>query len=154
MNQPVAKVVGAWVHVAEYVFGLCLSRLQRRHSVDCEQSRMPGNRSEQVEHCSESSEAMHACEHETSAPSFKLNAFQIIEAVTAPPVRVRRPYEINIYIYCTSSHQTSRSCGARSGSPQLCVHPCMHASVSLCVYAFVLHVHRGPCPQEFLEIHP
>ena len=47
---------------------------------------MPGNRSEQVEHCGESSEAMHACEHETSAPSFKLNAFQIIEAVTAPPV--------------------------------------------------------------------
>ena len=49
---------GSMLLNAEYTFGLCLSWLQRRHSVDCEQSRRPGNLSEQVEHYGESSEAM------------------------------------------------------------------------------------------------
>ena len=49
---------GSMLLAAEYTFGLCLSWLQRTHSVDIEQSRRQGNLSEQVAHCGEFSEAM------------------------------------------------------------------------------------------------
>ena len=44
----------------EYNFGMCLSQLQRRHSLDFEWKWRPGNLSEQVEHVSVSNVAMFA----------------------------------------------------------------------------------------------
>ena len=44
----------------EYNFGMCLSRLQRRHSFDLEWKWRPGNLSEQVEHVGVSNVAMFA----------------------------------------------------------------------------------------------
>ena len=42
----------------EYNFGMCLSQLQRRHSLDVEWKWRPGNLSEQVEHVGVSNVAM------------------------------------------------------------------------------------------------
>ena len=42
----------------EYTFGVCLSRLQRRHSVEFEWSCRPGNLSEHVAHTGVSNVAM------------------------------------------------------------------------------------------------